>query len=324
MRIAGMQKLTLLDFPGKTAATVFTPGCNLRCPFCHNGELVAGGAPESGDVLGNAPSAAPSAASGNVPNDVSGNAALPFPELPLDEVLAFLRKRRGLLDGVCVSGGEPLLQPGLAAFCETVRELGYAVKLDTNGTLPDRLAELLDAGLVNFVAMDVKNAPERYGETVGMPSLDCGAIRASIEALVRSDVPFELRTTVVRELHEADDLRSLARWLRAMTVRTYGGDEAAEGNQTGSAKRPNGDCRTGGEATEEGEPAENRKATSSESDAATDKRENAAPWFIQNFKDADTVLAGCNVLHPWNEDDLRKLLPELQAILPGARLRGIG
>lgn len=335
MRIAGMQKLTLLDFPGKTAATVFTPGCNLRCPFCHNGELVAGGAPESGDVLGNAPGAshtapgnapdaAPSAAPGNVPNNVSGDAALPFPELPLDEVLAFLRKRRGLLDGVCVSGGEPLLQPELAAFCETVRELGYAVKLDTNGTLPDRLAELLDAGLVNFVAMDVKNAPERYGETVGMPSFDCGAIRASIEALVRSGVPFELRTTVVRELHEADDLRSLARWLRAMTARTCGETDAEEGNQAGSAERPNGDCRKGGEAAEQDEPAETPKATSSESDAATDERENAALWFIQNFKDADTVLAGCDVLHPWDEDDLRKLLPELQAILPGARLRGIG
>lgn len=182
MRIAGLQKLTLLDFPGRTAATVFTPGCDFRCPFCHNADLVAGGGAGAQDV-------------------------------PVKEVLAFLEKRRGLLDGVCVTGGEPLMQPGLADFCARVRELGYAVKLDTNGSFPDRLRALLDAGLVDYVAMDVKNAPSRYAETVGVEGLDLAAVRESIDLLMDGAVPFEFRTTVVRELHAADDLRALARWI---------------------------------------------------------------------------------------------------------------
>lgn len=180
MRIAGLQKLTLLDFPGRTAATVFTPGCNFRCPFCHNADLVLGGASE---------------------------------EVPLEEFFAFLSKRRGLLDGVCITGGEPLMQPDLAKFCAQVRELGFAVKLDTNGSFPDRLLALVDAGLVDYVAMDVKNAPDRYAETVGVEKVDLEAVRASIEFLRSGSVPFEFRTTVVRELHSADDLRALARWI---------------------------------------------------------------------------------------------------------------
>lgn len=181
MRIAGLQKLTLLDFPGRTAATVFTPGCDFSCPFCHNADLVAGGG-EAEDV-------------------------------PVEEVLAFLRKRQGLLDGVCVTGGEPLMQPGLADFCAAARELGYAVKLDTNGSFPDRLHALLDAGLVDYVAMDVKNAPARYAETTGVAGLDLAAVHASADLLMQGAVPFEFRTTVARELHTADDLRALACWI---------------------------------------------------------------------------------------------------------------
>ena len=143
MRIAGLQKLTLLDFPGRTAATVFTPGCNFRCPFCHNAYLVTGGAP------------------GSTADDV-----------PLEEFFAFLGKRQGLLDGVCITGGEPLMQPGLADFCARVHDLGFAVKLDTNGSFPDRLRALAEAGLVDHVAMAVKNAPARYEETVGVPGFD--------------------------------------------------------------------------------------------------------------------------------------------------------
>lgn len=182
MRIAGLQKLSLLDFPGRTAATVFTPGCDFRCPFCHNADLVAG--------------------EGAGAQDVS-----------VQEVLAFLKKRQGLLDGVCITGGEPLMQPGLADFCARVRELGYAVKLDTNGSFPDRLCALLDAGLVDYVAMDVKNAPSRYAETIGVEEVDLAAVRESIGLLMNGVVPFEFRTTVVREFHTADDLRALARWI---------------------------------------------------------------------------------------------------------------
>ncbi len=131
MRIAGLQKLTLLDFPGKTAATVFTPGCNFRCPFCHNADLVTGEAGRDG-------------------------AAADSSALSIDELFAFLGKRQGLLDGVCITGGEPLLQSGIDEFCTRVHELGFAVKLDTNGSFPGRLRALVEEGLVDYVATDVK------------------------------------------------------------------------------------------------------------------------------------------------------------------------
>ena len=185
MRIAGLQKLTLLDFPGKTAATVFTPGCNFRCPFCHNAALVTGGAGRDG-------------------------AAADSSVLSIDELFAFLGKRQGLLDGVCITGGEPLLQPGIDEFCARVHELGFAVKLDTNGSFPGRLRALVEEGLVDYVAMDVKNAPERYAETVGVPAFDLAPVQESLDFLRSGAVPYEVRTTVVRELHTADDLRALA------------------------------------------------------------------------------------------------------------------
>lgn len=240
MHIAGLQKLTLLDFPGKTAVTVFTPGCNFRCPFCHNADLVQG------------------------PNaSVSDTAELP-PEVTLDEFFAFLGKRHGLLDGVCITGGEPLLQPNIEAFCARIHELGFAVKLDSNGSFPERLRALVEAGLVDYVAMDVKNAPERYAETVGVAALDLAPIRESVEFLRASTVDYEFRTTVVRELHTADDLRALATWL-------------------------------------EGAPA----------------------WYLQSFIDADSVLGGAGRFHAWDADDLRAVLPELQALVPAAQLRGV-
>lgn len=192
MRIAGLQKLTLLDYPGKTAATVFTPGCNFRCPFCHNADLVTGGAAHETTAGASADA------------------------ISLDEFFAFLSKRQGLLDGVCISGGEPLLQPGIEDFCARVRELGYTVKLDTNGSFPDRLRALVKAGLVDCVAMDVKNAPQRYAETIGMSTFDLAPVQASLDFLRTGTVPYEVRTTVVRELHTADDLRALAAWVQGV------------------------------------------------------------------------------------------------------------
>lgn len=238
MRIAGLQKLTLLDFPGKTAATVFAPGCNFRCPFCHNADLVAG--------------------------DATTGAHATAEDVSLDEFFAFLGKRQGLLDGVCVTGGEPLLQSGIEDFCARVHELGYAVKLDTNGSFPDRLRALVEANLVDCVAMDVKNAPGRYAETVGVPDFDLAPLQASLDYLRTDAVAYEVRTTVVRELHTADDLRALAAWV-------------------------------------EGVPA----------------------WHLQSFVDADSVLGGAGRFHAWDPDDLRALLPELQAVVPGAQLRGL-
>ena len=181
MKIEGFQTLTLLDYPGRMACTVFTPGCDFRCPFCHNASLV-----------------------------LPGRAGVEVPEA---EVFALLEKRRGVLDGVCVTGGEPTLQPGLSDFLRRIKELGYAVKLDTNGARPDVLRSLAEKGLVDYVAMDIKNAPERYAETAGVPGLDLAPIRDSADFLRTGSLPFEFRTTVVRPLHNSDSFRAIGEWL---------------------------------------------------------------------------------------------------------------
>lgn len=169
MTINGLQKLTLLDYPGKVACTIFFAGCNFRCPFCHNASLVL--APAEAEQISE------------------------------ETVLAFLKKRQGVLDGVCITGGEPLLQPELPAFIEKIRALGYAVKLDTNGYFPARLQQLIDAGLVDYIAMDVKNAPEKYPQTVGISPFDLSPVLKSMEILRTCGMPFEFRTTVVHGLH---------------------------------------------------------------------------------------------------------------------------
>ena len=179
MLIHGLQKMTLLDFPGRVACTVFLGGCDLRCPYCHNAELIDGSAPAVMDD---------------------------------GELLAFLKKRVGLLDGVAVTGGEPLLRD-IAPLLREVRALGYAVKLDTNGTHPARLRALLDEGLVDYVAMDVKNSLERYAETVGVAGLDLAPIRESTALLMEGRVDYEFRTTVCRELHDDDSIRGVGEFL---------------------------------------------------------------------------------------------------------------
>jgi pyruvate formate lyase activating enzyme len=185
LRIKGFQTLTLLDYPGRVAATVFAEGCNFRCPFCHNASLVTGG--PSGEYYD--------------------------PE----QVLAHLRKRKGRLTGLCVSGGEPLLQAGLPDFLRQVKSLGYSVKLDTNGSFPGELEMLLVEGLVDTVAMDIKNAPEVYGAAAGLPPEAEEDVLRRVEASIRllravgADVEF--RTTLVREFHRPQDILSLARWL---------------------------------------------------------------------------------------------------------------
>ena len=176
--IMGLQKVTLLDFPGKVACTVFLGGCNLRCPFCHNASLV-------------------------LPRDTK-------PVISEEEFFAFLRKRQGILDGVCVTGGEPLLQPGVVDFIAKIRFLGYAVKLDTNGTRPDRLAPLLEAKAVDFVAMDVKSSPLGYEAATGV-TIDFDKIRESIRLIRESGIAHEFRTTVVAGLHTKDDIVEAAK-----------------------------------------------------------------------------------------------------------------
>ena len=183
MKIVGIQKLTLLDYPGKVACTVFLNGCNFRCPYCHNAELL-GDAEEVMTVAG---------------------------------LLAFLRKRQGILEGVCITGGEPTLHPELPALLGEVRALGYAVKLDTNGYRPEILEAVLSQGLVDYVAMDLKNGPEDYAETVGLAQVELAKIRQSIRLLMDSPVDFELRTTVANPLHSGETITSMANWLRETT-----------------------------------------------------------------------------------------------------------
>ena len=181
--ITGLQKLTLLDFPGKVACTLFTKGCNMRCPFCHNASLV-----------------------------VRANDQKPYDN---GELLEFLKKRYGLLDGVAITGGEPTLWPGLYDFIAEVKKIGYEVKLDTNGTRPDVLKKIVNDGLVDYVAMDIKNCREKYGMTVGFDEgYDLSPIDESISFLMSGKVDFEFRTTVTREYHTAEDIVKIGEWIR--------------------------------------------------------------------------------------------------------------
>ncbi len=175
--------MTLLDFPGHVACTVFLGGCDLRCPFCHNYEL----------------------ATGKVP-----------PMMEEEELFAFLAKRKGLLDGVAVTGGEPCLHRDLPELLARIRELGFVVKLDTNGTHPDMLREILERGLADYVAMDIKNSPGKYTFTAGMAAEPdfVSAVRESVRILMESGTDYEFRTTVVDELHEVQDFEEIGRWIR--------------------------------------------------------------------------------------------------------------
>ena len=181
MRISGIQKMTLLDYPGKIACTVFLSGCNFRCPFCHNGELL----------------------------DTA------HPVMEEEEFLAFLSKRQGLLEAVCVSGGEPTLQPELAALLEKIKAMGYLIKLDTNGSRPEVLKELVSRGLVDYVAMDIKNAPELYGQTAGaIVHLD--KVEESIRYLMEDQVDYEFRTTVITQLHDTEAINRMGKWVASL------------------------------------------------------------------------------------------------------------
>lgn len=175
----GLQKLTLLDFPGRVACTVFSAGCNFRCPFCHNASLV--------------------------------NVQIPLP-YSTDEIRSFLKKRQGVLDGVCFTGGEPLLGDGVIELARAAKELGYQVKVDTNGSFPERLQKILDEKIADYVAMDIKSSPERYEVVCGNVNM-LDAVRRSVELLKNSAVPFEFRTTVTGNLHKVEDFAAIGQWI---------------------------------------------------------------------------------------------------------------
>lgn len=181
VKICGLMKMTLLDFPGKVACTVFLGGCNLRCPFCHNAELAFDGC---GD------------------------------EISEEEFFKFLEKRKGMLDGVCVSGGEPLLNDGIISFLKKIKEKGYAVKLDTNGCFPEKLEAVISAKVCDYVAMDVKNSLGEYAKTVGVEDFDTNRIEKSIEILKTGGIDHEFRTTVVKGLHTEESIEKLSLLLK--------------------------------------------------------------------------------------------------------------
>ena len=184
MQIVGIQKMTLLDYPGRVACTVFLGGCNFRCPFCHNSELLDGTAE---------------------------------PVMSVQELLAFLEKRKGLLDGVCITGGEPTLHKDLPELLSAIKALGFAVKLDTNGYRPEILQELVGQGLVDYVAMDIKNSPDRYAETAGLPNLDISRIEKSMAYLLSGAVDYEFRTTVAEPLHDRQAMEEISRWIQKIS-----------------------------------------------------------------------------------------------------------
>lgn len=182
MYINGFQKLTILDYPGKVACIVFTPGCNFRCPFCHNASLVT-----------------------HIDKETY---------VEVDEVLAYLKKRQGLLDGVVITGGEPLLQEGIEEFIAEIKSLGYSVKLDTNGSFPEKLISIVEKGLVDYVAMDIKNSKEKYGMTIGVEDFDIAPMEKSVDFLLQGKVDYEFRTTVVKDFHTIDDIQDIVVWLK--------------------------------------------------------------------------------------------------------------
>ncbi|HAT74439.1 MAG TPA: anaerobic ribonucleoside-triphosphate reductase activating protein [Candidatus Moranbacteria bacterium] len=180
MFIGGYQKLTLIDFPGRLAATVFTVGCNFRCPFCHNPELVS-----------------------NIKQIANG--------LEKD-FFEFLKKRKDKIEGVCITGGEPTLQPDLMEFIKKIKTLGFLVKLDTNGARPDVLKKIIEQKLVDYIAMDIKNQPKKYDATTGVKG-DIARIKLSVELITRGKIPYEFRTTVVPGLHNEKDFLEIAKWI---------------------------------------------------------------------------------------------------------------
>lgn len=197
MRICGLNKTTLLDYPGHIAAAVFLGGCNFRCPFCQNRELVL--RPEN------------------------------QPDINREEILAFLKKRKGILAGVCITGGEPTLEEGLVKFIKEIKEIGYLIKLDTNGYRPEVIKNLIEKSLVDYIAMDIKNCMERYGETIGLERINVEKIKESAGLIMESGVDYEFRTTVVKELHKEEDILAIGREIKGAKAYFLQGYQESEG-----------------------------------------------------------------------------------------------
>ncbi len=182
MHVCGLEKMSLVDYDGFVSATVFTGGCNFRCGFCHNSALV-----------------------------LSSNA---LPSIPQEDIFSYLQKRQGVLDAVCVSGGEPTLQKDLPLFLDKVKNLGYKIKLDTNGTAPNLIKSLYENGLVDYFAMDIKNDIEEYSSIIGIDDYDTKNVEKSVDFLLNNKAQYEFRTTLIKQFHKEDNIKNIAKWIK--------------------------------------------------------------------------------------------------------------
>ena len=284
MVFGGFQKLTLLDYPEKTACTVFTTGCNFNCSFCQNSSLRKEDLKEQLPDEGRANNGSPVI---NGSKTINGSQAIKS-----SEILDFLKSRQGLIDGVCISGGEPLMHDDLGDFINDIKALGFLVKLDTNGSFPQRLEKLITAGMLDHVAMDVKNTPEKYTETIGLPGYDISPVEESMSILRSCTVPYEFRTTVVREFHTGDDLLSIARWVSGQSIpgpdisgQIIPGQEITELSVSGRCCYKN------------------------------------VKYYLQEFVDSEGVRQ--KGLHGYSVEEMQQFLVEIRKILPDAELRGL-
>ncbi len=182
MEILGLEKMSIVDYDGKVSATIFTGGCNFRCPFCHNSALVL---------------------------DYKK-----IETIPEQELLSFLEKRKNLLDGVCITGGEPTLHKDLPFLCEKIKKLGYAVKLDTNGTNPNMVKELNESGLIDYFAMDIKNNKQDYAGIIGLESFDTSKVEETASYFLSGKADYEFRTTLINEFHKEENIVKIGEWIK--------------------------------------------------------------------------------------------------------------
>ncbi len=277
MEIHGFNKTTLLDYPEHVAATVFTGGCNFRCPFCQNGGLVL------------------------QPTEQ--------PKVPEEEVFAHLMKRQGILEGLCITGGEPTLQPGLEEFIRKVKTLGYAVKLDTNGYRPETLRHLLEEGLLDYVAMDVKASKRKYTYMTGMSECGLGfeleKIEESVELLKSCGIPYEFRTTAVKGMHSVEEFEEIGKWLagsRAYYLQNY----QESGEILGRMHRANGSGADGRCTT-----------VNSSGDGSCAANSFMESLFMENFSMENFFMES------FSAEELQEILRLVRKYIPSAELRGV-
>lgn len=333
MYISGLQKLTLLDYPEHLAAILFLDGCNFRCPFCHNSELVLHENHRNSnlDILSSEDESLPEIESVLLPDDGNGrNPGFESESSPEnrddlyseDEILEFLKKRAGMLDGVCISGGEPTLHRDLPALISRIKDLGYEVKLDTNGTNPDMLRRLLDDHLLDYIAMDIKAGRKNYAAAAGISKESCPSfsrsllsrIQRSIDIIRNSGIDYEFRTTVVKGIHTEEDFEDIAQWLA-------GGNPEFPGSATDPQKK---DTQTSIFASGQAAEADDSSIAALPDDRAQMSASSCKlRCYLQSFRDCDTILLPNHHFSAFTEEEMLHFLAIIKKTIPNASLRGM-